>query len=60
MTDNADVLLRGFVDCRFVNFRLDERRHFDEVVTRRFLFTNGLARLFRSVNDEVVSLFAAC
>src|SRR6185369_10121648 len=60
MTDHADVLLRSFVNCRFVNLRLDERRHFDEVVTRRFRFAYGLARFFRRVDDEIVSLFAPC
>ena len=59
VTDNADVLLRGFVHCGFVNLSFDVRRHFDEVVTRRFRFTHGFARLFRGVNDEVVSLFAS-
>ena len=56
VTDDADVLFGGFVDGGFVNFRLDKSRDFDEIVTRRFRFSDGFARFVRRIDDKIVSL----
>ena len=58
VSDDADFLPGGFVNRRFVNFRLDKSRDFDEIIPGSLRFPNGFARFFRGIDDKIIALYA--
>lgn len=59
VSDDANILLRGFVHGGFVGICLNEGRDFYEIVARRFCFSYSLPCLLGRIDDKVIPLFAS-